>query len=107
MYQTARNQRFFIPSITKGQGKISRASIPQVIYNPETGETKKTRHTGMPFKSTGAIIKFMARHGIRPGTLIANGWKLPKGNALKAERLKIKAGISTLSRAQCEVVMEN
>ena len=106
MYQTARSQRNFIPSSTGGKGKVSRASIRQIIRNPDTGEISEIRHTGIPFKNTGAIIKFKARHGIRPGTVIANGWYPPKGNALKVERMKVKQGVSKLSRAQREKIME-
>ncbi|MEM1337307.1 MAG: hypothetical protein AAGF96_06130 [Bacteroidota bacterium] len=59
-----------------------------------------------PFRHSGSSVEFMARHGIRPGTVIANGFRVPKGMALKAEKNKINRGISMLSRAQRELVMK-
>lgn len=58
-----------------------------------------------PFKHSGSSLAFMARHGIRPGTIIQNGWKPPRGTALWAEKARIKAGTSTLSRKQREICM--
>jgi hypothetical protein len=103
MYQTARSQRAFLGK--NGKGKLSRGSRRQIIFNPDTLEIKEIRHTGIPFKKSGSTIKFMARHGIRPGTVIANGFKPPKGHALKLERMKIASGTSTLSRRERELVM--
>ena len=59
-----------------------------------------------PFKKSGSSIAFKVRHGIKPGTVIANGFKAPKGFALKLEKYRIKQGISTLSRKERELVME-
>lgn len=58
-----------------------------------------------PFKNAGSSLAFMARHNIRPGTVIANSFKPPKGLALKLEKDKIKSGVSTLSRREREIVL--
>lgn len=105
MYQTKRSQR--MRNGHKRIGKISRGGFfKQAIYNKETGEIRTVVHqVQKPFKNTGSIMKFMERHGIRPSTIIANGFKKPKGAALKLERKKIRLGISTLSRREREIVM--
>lgn len=59
-----------------------------------------------PFKHSGSSMKFMARHGIKPMTMIANGFKIPKGFQLKLEKDKIKNKISGLSANQRRLVME-
>jgi len=59
----------------------------------------------VPFKNSGSSLAFMARHGIRPGTMIMNGFKPPRGFALKLEKEKIRKGISTLTRKQREIVI--
>ncbi|UII80060.1 hypothetical protein [Flagellimonas sp. CMM7] len=108
MYQTDRSQRSFLRELGKrqrGQGKISRFSKRQMVVNKKTGDTKEIRHTGIPFATSGSALKFMARHGIRPGTIITNGWNPPKGLALKVEKNKIKTKTSSLSKKQRDIVM--
>nr|WP_299488686.1 hypothetical protein [uncultured Allomuricauda sp.] len=109
MYQTARSQRSFLRErglMSKGQGKLSVFSKRQMIVDKESGKLIEIRHTGIPFKNSGSAFKFMARHGIRSGTIILNGWKPPKGFALKAEKSKIKNKTSNLSRKQRDIIME-
>jgi len=81
----------------KPKNKVTKRTKVQIV------DGKTILHT-VPFKNSGSSLAFMSRHGIRPGTLIANGFKPPKGFALKLEKEKIKKGISALSRRQREIV---
>ena len=77
MYQKARNQRGFIPK--QRTGKLQRGDRRQCVVDKNTGEVKLIVHEGKPFKNSGSSLAFMARHGIRPGTVIDNRFKPPKG----------------------------
>ena len=79
--------------------KVTKKTVVQLV------DGKAILHT-KPFKHSGSSLAFMARHGIRPGTMIANGFKPPKGVALKLEQSLIKNKQSNLSKKQREIVMQ-
>lgn len=104
MYQTARSQRNFTghtpaPKLDPGQHI-------QYVRDKATGELRTIIHDGTtPAKELS--VKWFARHGIRPGTVIANAFRLPKSKMkLRAEAELIRLKKSTLSARQRWAILE-
>lgn len=100
MYKKARTQRRFNPNHVDTP-KVDRGQYLQTVY--KDGVHKLIVHD-KPTKSQVSVFKFMVKHGIKSGMVIANGFKKPTGASLKAERILVKNKKSKLSYKQRESI---